>query len=101
MTFIVMTGHTFINLILLLAIAKDSFACDEYAVKLKNLENCKNQNSIVKLWKNSSTSVNDKCEVFSETCVNFKAYSQAFVKNFPAPIELFLYLVIYSRQLSQ
>jgi hypothetical protein len=46
---------------------------------MKDLKNCGDENQVVKVSENSTTIVNDKCEVFSHTCANVKTYGKADV----------------------
>ncbi|CRL00571.1 CLUMA_CG013831, isoform A [Clunio marinus] len=56
-----------------------SEACDGYDIKLKNIKNCCPENQVVTIMKNSTTVVNEKCEVSSYTCADVKAYTRTTV----------------------
>lgn len=44
-----------------------------------SIQNRSDENQIIKVSQNSSLSVNDDCEVFSNICANVHAYNQANV----------------------
>lgn len=46
---------------------------------LKSITNCGDDKQIVKITENTTTTINDKCEVFSYTCADVKTYNQATV----------------------
>lgn len=48
-------------------------------ITLSKIQNCGDENQIIKVSQNSSLSVNDDCEVFSNVCANVDAYNQANV----------------------
>ena len=63
---------------------------------MRSIRNCDNNNhQVIKISANSSTIINDKCEVFSYTCADVKAYNQATVsKSLPIILENSWYIEI-------
>lgn len=57
------------------------YSQDGYDIKLRSIKNCGDSNQIVKILKNSTTTVNENCEVFSFTCADIKTYHQATVSQ--------------------
>lgn len=77
-----MVSRLFLNVFILFGLVQFSHGCDGFKVKMIKLENCKNEKSVIELTKNArnaSSYVNEKCEVFSESCVNSKTYKGALV----------------------
>lgn len=54
---------------------------DGHDVTLRSIKNCNGNNQIIKISENSSTTVNNKCEVFSYTCADVKTYNRASVSE--------------------
>lgn len=50
-------------------------------VKLSKIKNCGDNNQIIKISENSTMTMNDDCEIFSNICADVNAYNQAMVRR--------------------
>lgn len=51
-----------------------------FDVILRSVTNCGDDKQVVKISKNSTTTINNMCEVHSFTCADVKTYNQATVR---------------------
>lgn len=78
-TFEMTSCHLCLVVFLMFTALQSSSGCDGFKVKLKSITNCGDDKQIVKVSKNSSVIINDKCEVFSNTCADVQTYANSIV----------------------
>lgn len=50
-------------------------------MSISNIKNCGDENQVIKVAENSTLTITDDCEVFTNVCANVNAYDQAIVSQ--------------------